>query len=171
MRRSSDGQGTRTPIVAGLRGLPGFRHDPRVKSSLMIAMLAAMCAVVMACSSATATPSPIPVDPGGLPASKAPVDPGGLPPTQAVIVAKNLSFAPTAVVLAPAVPVRIVLQNEDSGTGHSIHVRGSGLDTKTDIVTGPATANLDLGPLQPGTYAFVCDVHSSMTGTITVPAP
>jgi len=42
---------------------------------------------------------------------------------------------------------------------------------KSDIITGPGTQSLSIGPLAPGAYGFVCDVHPNMTGTITVPAP
>lgn len=125
-------------------------------------LLPAIALVVGACSSAASTP--------GSDAS-APAE-AASPVTSATITAKNVDYEPKALTLAPGVPIRLVFQNDDAGVPHNLHVSGSGQDVvKGDVVTGRATQNLDLGPLQPGGYTFKCDVHPNMTGTITVPAP
>jgi plastocyanin len=37
-----------------------------------------------------------------------------------------------------------------------------------EIVTGVATKEYKIPPLEPGTYPFRCEVHTTMTGTVTV---
>jgi plastocyanin len=132
--------------------------SPRLRAAAVTALLSLSLA---ACSSSTASPGSSPS------AAAAP----GSPATQATIVAKNVAFEPQSLTLAAGVPVHLVLQNADNGIPHNLHITGSGQDiVKTDITTGPSTQNLDIGPLQPGGYSFVCDIHTNMTGTIDVPA-
>lgn len=56
---------------------------------------------------------------------------------------------------------------DDQGTAHDFHLTGPGVDVTTDVSgTGTKTFTVEL---QPGTYTFVCDPHSSsMRGTLTV---
>ena len=126
------------------------------------ALLAALALVAGACSPSATTQGPV----ASVPAEDA------SPVTAATITAKNVDFSPRALTLAPGVPIHLVLQNDDPGVPHNLHISGSGQDVvKGDLVTGPATQKLDVGPLQPGGYTFKCDVHPVMAGTITVPAP
>jgi plastocyanin len=56
----------------------------------------------------------------------------------------------------------------DESSSHNFHLTGpGGIDVSTEVSgTGLQTFIVDL---EPGTYTFVCDPHSSsMTGTITV---
>jgi plastocyanin len=55
----------------------------------------------------------------------------------------------------------------DKGDIHNFHLKGAGVDVKTDVAgTGITTFTVTL---QPGTYTFVCDPHSSsMKGTLKV---
>ena len=92
-----------------------------------------------------------------------------IPAAATTITARNVEFAPTTVAMEAGVPLRLVLQNEDAGVPHNILVRGGGTDIgKTEIVTGIDRAELSFGPLPPGDYAFLCEIHPNMTGTITV---
>jgi plastocyanin len=92
-----------------------------------------------------------------------------IPAAATTITARNVEFAPTTVAMEAGVPLRLVLQNEDAGVPHNILVRGGGTDIgKTEIVTGIDRAELSFGPLPPGDYEFLCEVHPNMTGTITV---
>ena len=57
---------------------------------------------------------------------------------------------------------------DDQASSHNFHLTGpGGVDVSTDVGgTGQETFTVDL---EPGTYTFVCDPHSSsMNGTITV---
>ena len=57
---------------------------------------------------------------------------------------------------------------DDQGTVHDFHLTGpGGVDVDDQVSgTGKKTFTVDL---QPGTYTFVCDPHSSsMNGTLTV---
>ena len=92
-----------------------------------------------------------------------------VPAATTTITARNLEFEQTTVAMKAGVPLRLVLQNEDAGIPHNILVRGGGTDIgKTEIVTGIARTELSFGPLPPGEYAFLCEVHPNMAGTITV---
>ena len=92
-----------------------------------------------------------------------------VPAATTTITARNLEFEQTTVAMKAGVPLRLVLQNEDAGIPHNILVRGGGTDIgKTEIVTGIARAELSFGPLPPGEYAFLCEIHPNMAGTITV---
>ena len=92
-----------------------------------------------------------------------------VPSATTTITARNLEFEQTMVAMKAGVPLRLVLQNEDAGIPHNILVRGGGTDIgKTEIVTGIARAELSFGPLPPGEYEFLCEIHPNMAGTITV---
>ena len=92
-----------------------------------------------------------------------------IPAAATTITARNVEFEPTTVAMVAGVPLRLVLQNEDAGIPHNILVRGGGTDIgKTEIVTGIDRAELAFGPLPPGDYAFLCEIHPNMAGTITV---
>ena len=57
---------------------------------------------------------------------------------------------------------------DDQGTSHDFHLTGpGGVDVATDV---PGTGKKEFTvKLEPGTYTFVCDPHSSsMHGTLTV---
>ena len=92
-----------------------------------------------------------------------------IPAATTTITARNVEFAPTTVAMESGVPLRLVLQNDDAGVPHNILVRGGGTDIgKTAIVTGIDRAEVSFGPLPPGEYEFLCEIHPNMTGTITV---
>ncbi len=56
---------------------------------------------------------------------------------------------------------------DDKSTSHNFHLTGPGVDVSTEVgEEGTKTFTVEL---QPGTYTFVCDPHSSsMNGTLTV---
>ncbi len=86
------------------------------------------------------------------------------------IAALNIAFD-TAQLQAPAgQPIAIDFDNQDSGIPHNIQIKdASGASVfKGDIVTGPTKTTYQVPALKAGTYQFVCDVHPTMTGTLTV---
>jgi plastocyanin len=89
--------------------------------------------------------------------------------TSATVTAANLAFAPGTVSLPAGGPLRIVLDNRDASVPHNLKVTQGGREiAKSSIVSGPAQAEVRFGPLEPGSYQFVCDVHPNMTGTLTI---
>lgn len=117
-------------------------------------------------------PSP---QPSGGGTSAAPPPTSGAPPPGAgvTLVAQNLAFDPTELSLPAGQPGTITFDNEDAGTPHNLSIwtddtySGDPLFTG-DVVTGVASADYAVPALEPGTYAFRCDIHTTMTGTITV---
>jgi plastocyanin len=62
-----------------------------------------------------------------------------------------------------------VLDNRDAGVPHDIKVfQGGTTIGQSPAVTGPATTEVRIGPLAPGSYQFMCTVHPNMLGTLTV---
>jgi plastocyanin len=56
---------------------------------------------------------------------------------------------------------------DDKSGSHNFHLTGPGVDVMTEV--GEEGSNTFDVELQPGTYTFVCDPHSSsMNGTLTV---
>ena len=118
-------------------------------------------------ASAGAGASGAPVGSAG-PASVAPSTAG--PAADVTITALNTAFT-TAAVSGPAGKAfSIAFDNQDQGVPHNVHIKNAdGSDAfKGDLVTGPTTKVYQVPALPAGTYPFVCDVHPSMTGTLTV---
>ena len=89
--------------------------------------------------------------------------------SEATVRAVNLAFQPTQVTLPAGTPLRIILDNADSGVPHNVAVTRDGAEiAKGPIISGPARAETRFGPLAAGRYTFACDVHPNMTGTLTI---
>ena len=87
----------------------------------------------------------------------------------ATVTAVNIAFDPVELALPAGGPLRIVLDNQDSGVPHNVKVfLGDREIAKSPIVTGPATTEVRFGPLPPASYQFICDVHPNMLGTLVV---
>ncbi len=76
----------------------------------------------------------------------------------------------TASLSAPAGPITIIFNNDDTAIAHNIQFfAGSQSIGMTEIKTGPATDTLSLGTLAPGSYFYKCDVHpTTMKGSLKV---
>jgi cytochrome c oxidase subunit 2 len=111
---------------------------------------------------ASATPPP---PPSGAPSGP----PAG--PTLAVS-AFNVAFEQTALQARADTPFRIDFDNRDPSIPHNVAIHEGGPTGpevwKGEIFPGPAKRTYDVPPLRAGTYAFICTVHPSMTGTLTV---
>lgn len=117
--------------------------------------VATLAIVTAACSGATAAP-----------ASDAP-NPSAPAGDEIVIVAKDMKFQTTSVTVRANEPVTIVLDNQESAP-HNIAVKdASGAEVfKGEIVTNTKVSNA-IPALAVATYAFLCEVHPDMKGTIT----
>jgi cytochrome c oxidase subunit II len=107
----------------------------------------------------------------------APPPSGGPAPSgeagQAVdITAEGVKFTQTAVTAPADKPFQIHFDNKDPATPHNVAIHeGSptGAEVfKGEIFPGVAIKDYDVPALKAGTYAFVCTVHPTMTGTMTV---
>ena len=118
---------------------------------------------------AEASPPP---PPSGAP-SGGPPGPSGAPAGPALAVtALNLAFQPTELQAPADTPFKIDFDNQDPSVPHNVAIH-EGSPTgpevfKGEIFPGPAKKTYDVPPLKAGAYAFICSVHPSMTGTLTV---
>lgn len=89
------------------------------------------------------------------------------------LVAKNVQWSVSRIVVPAGKPVSITFENEDKGITHNFSIYSSaGLDKnlfKGPLLNGPATKLLHVPALPAGTYYFQCDIHgSAMSGTYVV---
>jgi plastocyanin len=132
-----------------------------------VAALGLLASLLMAACGTSAVPTIPPATPGPSAADPTPV--GGSQAPGGLIVALNIQFEPVELVVPAGEPLTITFDNRDQGIPHDVVIRdASGNEiAKTEIITGPAQAQLGLGPLGPGVYPFVCTVHPIMAGQIT----
>ena len=87
------------------------------------------------------------------------------------ISASGIAFEQPNVTAPAGKAFQITFDNKDAGTPHNVAIHkdtASGAEVfKGDIVTGPATKTYEVPALDAGIYAFVCSVHSNMTGILT----
>ena len=141
----------------------------RRRNPLPVAVAAVAALVLAACGGAAPTAAPT-ATPGGPVAPETPIATGTLQELR--IVARNVAFEPTSLSATAGLPIRLTLDNQDSGIPHSVVVSSGGVTvTKTSIVSGPGTAAVDIDPPPAGVLALVCEVHPNMTASITVTAP
>ena len=84
--------------------------------------------------------------------------------------ARNIQFD-TDRLEAPAGQAFVLeFDNNDAGVPHNVEIKGANGASvfKGQIITGPAKAPYQVPALAAGTYMFLCDVHPTMTGTLTV---
>ena len=103
---------------------------------------------------------------------------GGEPPSAggvaepSTVVAQNLAFDTSAISLPAGQPSTITFDNRDAGVQHNIMITADDtLSTELfngELVTGPVAVEYPMPPLEPGEYYFLCLVHPTMNGTVTV---
>jgi cytochrome c oxidase subunit 2 len=118
-------------------------------------------------SIAEANASP-PPPPSGEPAPSG--QPGGPPPL--AIAALDVAFD-TSSLSAPAdTPFKIDFDNQDANIPHNVAIHeGSPTGPEVfrgEVFPGPAKMTYDVPALPAGAYGFICSVHPTMTGTLTV---
>jgi plastocyanin len=80
----------------------------------------------------------------------------------ATVVIKNFAFGPSSMTVAPGTKITVV--NQDRAP-HSVTAVNKSFDSGTILggQRGEITA-----PNTPGTYPYICTLHTSMTGTLIV---
>ena len=123
-----------------------------------------------------AAPSGAPGASGAPPASGEPETSGGPPPSgpaaDATVHAKGVAFVEPSITVPRDKPFKLAFVNEDQGTPHNVAIH-EGSPTgkevfKGEVFPGVATKVYDVPALPDGTYAFVCTVHPTMTGPVTL---
>lgn len=123
--------------------------------------LIAVAALVGACSGAAAAPSTSDT-PG--PASTSVPGPTG---NTVEIVASDMRFTTTDVVVAAGSPVTIEFDNRD-GAPHNVALSdSSGASVFKGEIVSAARVTYSVPALAAGRYPFICEVHPDMKGTIT----
>jgi hypothetical protein len=117
-----------------------------------------------------ATPSGVPVEPGGPGEPVASPGAGGGPEGKPVIHAKEVQFIETTFMAPADVPFQIEFVNDDADIPHNVELLDSGGASvfKGAIFPGVETRVYDVPALAAGTYEYICSVHPAMTGTATV---
>jgi len=98
---------------------------------------------------------------------------GGPPQAETVpLEAKDIQFQTKALRVGAGRPITLEFTNADAGVQHDVAIF-DGKDATAPLVfrgsleTGPGTVAYHVPALHPGSYFFHCDVHPTMTGTIT----
>jgi plastocyanin len=133
-------------------------------------------AIVAGCTTADAdwtyAPAPSATPAGSGAASAEPSGPAASAnPNLVTVSALGVKFEQATLTAPAGKPFQIQFENKDPGTPHNVAIhQGSPTGTevfKGDVFPGVATKVYDVKALDPGTYAFVCTVHPTMTGTLT----
>jgi plastocyanin len=161
----------------------------RSARSLSVALLSIV--VVAGCATASAgwtyapapsvTPPPAPsgsaTASGAAPSGSAPAPSGSAPSGSGNLVvvqisALNIKYEQTALTAPANTPFQISFENKDAGVPHNVTLHlgdTNGAELfKGEIFNGVATRVYDVPALDAGSYAFVCSVHPTMIGTLTV---
>lgn len=110
-----------------------------------------------ACGSSVddAAPSPVPASSGETGGASGAVLPEGEP-----YVVSDYAFE--ALVVAPGQVVEVI---DEDGEPHTLTATDGAFDTGSFDGNSPG---MFTAPVEPGTYEFTCEIHPTMTGTLTV---
>jgi plastocyanin len=119
----------------------------------------------------SAAPAPSAATPSAATPSAATPSAGTAPAGVTVHLSAQAIQFDTATLAAPAGQAwSLVFANNDAGIPHNVEIRdAAGASVfKGQIVTGPTTVTYQVPALAAGSYTFLCDVHPTMTGALTV---
>ena len=95
--------------------------------------------------------------------------PASLDPNSPTVAAVDIAFDKAELVVPANRPFTLVFDNRDTASHNvSIDTDETGRDRRFDgeVFSGPATRWYPVPALAPGTYVFVCVLHSNMTGRL-----
>jgi len=105
-------------------------------------------------------------------ASVAPSPSASGPAADVTITAVNVAFTTASVTVPAGKPFTIRFQNNDASIPHNVAIRPDGAAGPAvwtgEIFPGVDSRLYQVSALQAGTYTFICDLHPTMTGTLTV---
>ena len=88
------------------------------------------------------------------------------------VSALNIKYEQTDLTAPAGTPFQVSFENKDAGVPHNVTLHqgdANGAELfKGEIFNGVATRVYDVPALDAGSYAFVCSVHPTMIGTLTV---
>lgn len=87
--------------------------------------------------------------------------------TAFTITAKNVAFTPTKIDVPANQQLTVTFDNEDAGVAHNLHFKTPD-DNKTDVKQGVDKETLTFTVAKAGTVDYMCDVHPTMKGELTV---
>jgi plastocyanin len=88
-------------------------------------------------------------------------DDGGAADEPTVTI-KDFAFDPDEITVAVGGTIHV---SNDDTTRHTFTSDDAGFDT---VLDAGASADVRVGASEPGTYEWMCTIHTNMTGTITV---
>jgi plastocyanin len=117
------------------------------------------------------TAGPSPTETAG-PSPTEPPSNGGAAGVTTEVTAEGLAFDTAEIVLPAGRETTLRFVNNDAGVQHNIVIAtDSSLSEQLfsgELITGVAETDYTIPPLDAGTYYFVCLVHPTMNGTVTV---
>jgi plastocyanin len=98
---------------------------------------------------------------------------GGGEATPSTVTASNIAFDTSTIDLPAGEASTIQFVNDDAGVQHNIAIYPSADDLanvlfRGEIITGPDEIDYAIDPLEAGEYYFQCDIHPTMSGTVSV---
>jgi len=86
------------------------------------------------------------------------------------LVASGFAWTTPNLSAAAGTPFIIELNNQDAGVPHNIQIKdpAGAIVLTSDQFNGVATRPVQVKALTAGTYPFICAIHPTMTGTLTV---